>query len=201
MIRLIAMRHGNTFEKGELPIQIGARTDLALTSFGRAQAENMGEYLAQQKIFPNAIFSGSLKRQKESAEIVGKFFGLPLQVVPALTEIDYGDWEGLSADEISKKWPKEYVEWNQKSKWQRSIFQGNFEMHFQNLYSWVSSLAAEFDGKTVLAVTSGGVLRFLRNEKVKTGHFCELHFSLNELKVYSWNQPPLIASKEAPEKL
>lgn len=187
MTRIILMRHGNTFEEGQTPIQVGARTDLPLTAFGRAQAEKMAEYLRVNRIVPKAIFAGGLKRQTESASIIGKSFGLSFQNTPALTEIDYGLWEGLTADAIETGWPREHAEWNIDAKWQTAIFQGTAEEHREHLQKWFEMLCQKYPNDAVLGVTSNGLLRFFRNEKVKTGHFCEFQ----GMEIIRWNQNPI----------
>jgi broad specificity phosphatase PhoE len=45
---------------------------------------------------------------------------------PALNEIDYGLWEGLSTEQITAKWPAEYEEWNDQAVWPTHIFNGSF---------------------------------------------------------------------------
>ncbi|MBX7066547.1 MAG: phosphoglycerate mutase family protein [Parachlamydiales bacterium] len=186
MTRLILMRHGNTFEEGQTPVQVGARTDLPLTAFGRSQAERMAQYLMAKGIVPKAIFAGGLKRQTESASIIGKFFGLNFENTSALTEIDYGLWEGLTAEEIDSKWPKEHAEWSREAKWQSHIFHGSAQGHQRNLKNWIEMIQKAYPNETVLGVTSNGLLRFFRNEKVKTGHFCEFQGT----EIVLWNQNP-----------
>lgn len=191
MIRLILMRHGNTFEEGQTPVQVGARTDLPLTSYGLTQAEQMAEYLEREGISPKAVFAGKLKRQTQSAQIIASYFDLKFIDAPALTEIDYGLWEGLSSSEIVSKWPKEYAEWNDLAKWQSHIFQGTQEAHLKSVETWLNGLRKTYDGNTVVAITSNGLLRFFKNEKVKTGHFCEIQLLQEGLKICGWNQNPL----------
>ena len=195
MIRLILMRHGNTFEAGEIPRQVGARTDLPLTSFGRSQGEVMGRYLLQEGISPKVIYAGKLKRQSESAQIIGTALGLKFKEAPALTEIDYGLWEGLPSEEIEAKWPKEYAEWTALGKWQSHIFQGSYEAHLQNIQNWLSDLRNQYAGETVIGITSNGLLRFFKNEKVKTGHFCDLHLLEKGVVISRWNQNPFEQSR------
>lgn len=182
------MRHGNTFEAGEVPIQVGARTDLPLTAFGRKQAESMAKYLLSEGICPKAIYAGKLKRQTESARIIAESFDLEFLHEPALTEIDYGAWEGLTAEEIATRWPKEHAEWLD-GKWQASIFGGTLEGHLSAIKEWLDRLRKEGD-EPVFAVTSNGLLRFFQNEKVKTGHFCEIHVFEDGYKIQKWNIDP-----------
>lgn len=184
MTRLILMRHGNTFEMNDIPVQIGARTDLPLTAFGQEQARKAALFLKNDPV--QAIFAGGLKRQNETASIIGTHFGLNVQYTPALTEIDYGLWEGLSADVIEQKWPKEYDEWTQEAKWQHHIFQKSSETHLQDLMNWFQSLLVF---ETVLGITSNGLLRFFKKEKVKTGHLCELFLYSDRIECGFWNQP------------
>lgn len=210
-IRLILARHGNTFEAGQIPTQVGARTDLSLTSKGRAQAQDLATYLREEKIVPAAIYAGTLKRQVESAQIVGQILCIEERIrlnEPSLTEIDYGLWEGLTAEVVSARWPEEYVGWSEQSKWPSEIFRGALQTHLKEIDRWLAELRrSHAPGDTVLALTSNGIIRFfhsydpqewdrlqrgrqMESLKVKTGHFCELLLSPNELKVKRWNANP-----------
>ncbi len=186
-MHLILMRHGNTFEEGQTPVQIGARSDLPLTDFGRSQAERVGKYLYDEGICPSAIFAGRLKRQMESAQIVADYFDIAVFEADALNEIDYGEWEGLSAEEIKERFPKEYREWTEDRIWPSSIFGKSYEAHQKALDEFLEFLKGEHQG-VILAVTSNGLLQFFKSEKVKTGNFCELHFLKNQWEIKSWNR-------------
>ncbi len=166
-------------------MQVGARTDLPLTAFGKEQARKIAELI--RKSVPKAIFAGGLKRQIESAEIIAERFGLTVQKCEALTEIDYGLWEGLAAEAIAKKWPREHIEWSQDAKWQDHIFGSRFEEHWQKLEKWLNELRASFENKTVFGVTSSGILHLLHNEKVSTGHFCEMDLCPDRIEIVRWN--------------
>ena len=179
MIRLILARHGNTFEEGQTPVQIG-KIDLPLTERGRQQAA------AIQLPPVNAIYSGSLKRQREFAEIVAR--GFPVQEELALNEIDYGPWEGLTAEEIAKGWPIEVAAWNQSAIWPEGRYRSN-------LNRWLDYLRDTFrPGSLIFAVTSGGILRLIYPQKVSTGHLCELELFPHHFSIKSWNTNPQVAT-------
>lgn len=200
MTRLILIRHGNTFEAGETPLQVGARTDLPLTAAGRMQADAAARYLLREKIAPAAIFAGKLKRQTESASILGLLLGAPLELgAEALNEIDYGPWEGLPSQEIAVKWPAAYEAWTKEGIWAEGIFGGDLKTFQLRLKHWLSEIESRYPGKTIVAVTSNGTLRFLsslQNEvhlpdpKVKTGHFCEAHLKQGAFSILRWNVKP-----------
>lgn len=182
------MRHGNTFESKEIPVQIGARTDLPLTAEGVKQAALMASYLQKEKICPEKIYAGNLLRQTQSAKIIGDRFQLPYFAEAALTEIDYGVWEGLTADEIAFRWPREYEGW-MNGDWPGEIFNERWEDRMAKLDRWFNELKKGRE-RVVLAVTSNGLLRLLRNEKVKTGHFCWIDLSEDSHTIQKWNVDP-----------
>lgn len=189
-MRLILMRHGNTFESGQIPIQIGARTDLPLTEFGKEQARNVLRHLIDQKITPHAIFSGPLKRQAQSAVLIADYFGLEVKPAP-LTEIDYGPWEGLSSEKIWASWPSEYEAWDKEADWPLGIFQTSFLDLKRTLEKWLRWLTANVpEDAVVFAVTSNGLLRSIHKEKVKTGNLCILNLTEEGFQLQSWNVPP-----------
>lgn len=210
-IKLILVRHGNTFESGQQPVQVGSRTDMLLTEQGKKQAHDFANYLLKHNIMPKAIYAGTLKRQVESAKAIGRDLHIEKALhlnEPALTEIDYGLWEGLTAEEIREKWPEQYAQWNGEALWAEGIFGGSFVDHLEAIAHWLDVLCKSYEsGDTIVGVTSNGVIRFfytfvadvwedlmekkeMESLKVKTGHFCEILIYKNTLEVLSWNQKP-----------
>lgn len=211
MIRLILLRHGNTFEAGQIPTQVGSRSDLPLTIQGCEQAEHFSRYLVAEGISPKAIYAGTLKRQIKTAQIISKHLYIEDKVhlnEIALTEIDYGAWEGLTSEEIHTKWPEQYDSWTTEAKWADGVFGGTLEKHLLGIKQFLDHLRKVYtSGDMVVAVTSNGLMRFfysfqktewqhlvherqMEKLKVKTGHFCELHIFNDSIKIKSWNLNP-----------
>ncbi|QQO23339.1 histidine phosphatase family protein [Bradyrhizobium diazoefficiens] len=61
---------------------------------------------------PTAIQSSPQQRCMQSACILAARFGLPVEIVPALNEIDYGEWTGLSFEDLRQdpRWSR----WNRQ---------------------------------------------------------------------------------------
>lgn len=211
MIRLLLLRHGNTFEEGQTPTQVGARSDLPLTLQGCEQAKNFSCYLLSNKIEPKAIFAGKLQRQQKTAQIIQESLRLNTSFLyePALTEIDYGAWEGLSSEEISSRWPEEYANWTHAGAWPEKIFPQPLEKHIADIKSWLEILRKTCAPQdTIVAVTSNGLMRLfysllepqwntlvqnrqIESIKVKTGNFCSLLLLENSIEVDAWNAKPI----------
>jgi len=206
MIRLILVRHGNTFETGQIAVQIGARTDMPLTEKGRKQAGDIARFLQMEQIHPAAIYRGPLKRQIETAQIIGKPFRLEGIAESVLTEIDYGTWEGLEAESIRSKWPSEYSEWAASARWAERIFGGDHPL--PAIERWIDHLKKTHQsGDTIIGVSSYGLIRYfyalwknhwdflvskkqIETLKVKTGHFCELLLLEDGVEIRKWNESP-----------
>ncbi|MBV8455131.1 MAG: histidine phosphatase family protein [Acetobacteraceae bacterium] len=65
-----------------------------LNERGRAQAQALAEELAAHAIA--AVVSSPLERTRETAEAIAKPHGLVVDIEPGLTEIDCGQWTGMS---------------------------------------------------------------------------------------------------------
>jgi broad specificity phosphatase PhoE len=79
-----------------------------LNEQGRMQAEQLATGLASRRF--DAILCSPLERARQTAEPLAKLSGLAIETVPALTDIDFGDWAGelLSTLESIEKWKQ----WN-----------------------------------------------------------------------------------------
>jgi probable phosphoglycerate mutase len=86
MIRLAMMRHGHT--AWNRAHQIQGRTDIPLDDQARS---DLAQYVLPGDWKTAALASSPLARAKETAEIVA---GRQPELVPALTEMDWGIWEG-----------------------------------------------------------------------------------------------------------
>ena len=106
--RIVLVRHGETV--GESSVRYYGSTDVALSDLGREQARQARLALPGDD-FPLFVTS-PLARAWESARIV--FPHAPARLLDELREIDFGDWEGLSADEIRARDPVRYEDWQQK---------------------------------------------------------------------------------------
>ena len=67
---LLLARHGNTFNKGDKVVWVGARTDLPLTAKGREQAQALGQALVPFAPQIKRVISGPLLRTREHAAIL-----------------------------------------------------------------------------------------------------------------------------------
>lgn len=109
MVTLYIVRHGETVWNTEKRMQ--GRHDSSLTERGVEQAELLAERL--KNINFSVIYSSPLGRTVKTSQIIGLQRNLPIIKEDRLIEMDLGDWEGLTQEQILKKNEEQlYNFWN-----------------------------------------------------------------------------------------
>ena len=103
--RLYLIRHGETPRQGFC----NGHLDVALTSAGVSEIEAVAARLTGESI--TALYTSDLGRARHSAEILGRLLHLTPSVSPPLREKSFGEWEGLSQDELLRRFPDEWSDW------------------------------------------------------------------------------------------
>ncbi len=104
---IVLVRHGQTAANANGLFQ--GRTDLELSRLGIAQADALASHFATtiDRGVSLRILSSPLKRALATALPIASALGIELAVEPALTELDYGDWDGRPLSEVtSEQWSK-----------------------------------------------------------------------------------------------
>ena len=107
--RLFLVRHGATQLTAENRVSGAVGVDLS--EEGRWQAAKLGERLRHDPV--SAIYSSPLSRTIETAQIIGKTFGLAPIARDGLAEISHGRWEGLTRAEVEQQFGDEYAAWEE----------------------------------------------------------------------------------------
>jgi broad specificity phosphatase PhoE len=98
--RLLLLRHGET-EWSKSGQHTGS-TDLELTDNGRAQAKLAGQVLDELNLVDPVVVSSPRQRAVVTAELAGLTVD---EVSPLLAEWDYGEYEGLTTEQIRETDP------------------------------------------------------------------------------------------------
>lgn len=207
MTKLIIVRHGNTFDKGEVCLRVGCRTDLPLSSSGREQAVLLGKYLKLKNIVPDKVFASELKRTYQTAEIAFREAGIVADIEKSkiFNEIDYGPDEAKTEDEVIARIGKDALE-----KWDKDaivpegwIF--NPKKAIQNWHDFAKMIEDKYADKIIMVFTSNGIARFAPyltgdfenfsknyNIKISTSALCifEKNHDNEFWKVIDWNIKP-----------
>lgn len=108
MTRIILVRHGQTAWNREERFR--GREDLPLDETGHRQAIAAGQRIAANWS-PTAIYCSPLQRAVQTARPIGDACGLSVLPWPDLTDIDYGQWQGLTPAEAAARTPTLHRAW------------------------------------------------------------------------------------------
>ncbi|MGT2934024.1 histidine phosphatase family protein [Streptococcus catagoni] len=99
------MRHGETdFNKKRY---FYGSSDVSINSKGKEQAKNLAKLMAHQEL--DALYTSQLKRSQQTAHLA--FPGQLTYKLSDFNERDFGQWEGLDANAIDAKFPREWQDW------------------------------------------------------------------------------------------
>jgi broad specificity phosphatase PhoE len=107
MTKVYLVRHGQTEWNKKLIFR--GRIDIPLNEDGHREAEAIAEALKDKNI--DAIYTSPLMRSIETAQPTAEFFHLDIVPVEGFIDISYGDWEGLTFDEVKEKYKDHYAQW------------------------------------------------------------------------------------------
>ncbi|PKQ29921.1 MAG: hypothetical protein CVT60_02935 [Actinobacteria bacterium HGW-Actinobacteria-10] len=96
--RLLIVRHAETVANHEG--RYLGRGEAEFTARGQEQLRLIAEHI--REFDPEVLLSSPLQRTRISAEQAGRLLGLDPVLEPRLTELDFGDAEGLTFDEARK---------------------------------------------------------------------------------------------------
>ncbi|MBN6206477.1 histidine phosphatase family protein [Ralstonia pickettii] len=103
MTKICFVRHGETDWNTAGILQ--GQQNTGLNHKGQEQAEATGAYLAANEEVFDILITSSLKRAKETAEIINQHLQLPMLETDAFRERAFGEAEGLSREERQQKYP------------------------------------------------------------------------------------------------
>jgi broad specificity phosphatase PhoE len=156
---IFVLRHGQT--EWNCAGRHQGRKDSPLTDLGRAQARDQAVILAREVAGRDDIdaFCSPQGRARDTARLAVAPLGHVPGLDARLCEISFGQWEGLTFDEISQGWPERVVDAN------HDVFGWHFASPGGESFDAVYSRAKDFlDSLTAptIIVTHGITSRFLR---------------------------------------
>lgn len=105
-LSVFVARHGQS-ESNVNGVYDGTRNS-PLTDEGREQVRKASLFFLKKKI--GGIFSSPLGRARESAEIISETIGMPVTIIPAFREMDFGIFQGQSRKSMEELFPDFFLQ-------------------------------------------------------------------------------------------
>jgi broad specificity phosphatase PhoE len=182
--RLLLLRHAEVEEKYHRVF--GGRIDMNLSARGHEQAHALARYLARECF--DAIYSSPQQRAQQTLRPILESFQGAHTCLPDLREIDFGDWTGLTWEELETRHQISAFRWLEMME-KAAIPNGECSTTFRNrIEPCLRQILEKHPGGKIGIVAHGGVIRMLLAllldlPLAKTAHFEIEYASLTEIHV------------------
>jgi alpha-ribazole phosphatase len=155
--RLLLTRHGETLANAAR--RYAGHSESDLTTLGRRQAKALGRRLRHDQI--DGVYASDLQRALETARIILEQRALEVFIEPRLREMSFGEWEGLTFDEIRSGWPDHHHLMHTIGDGFHAPGGEPFTETKRRVVEAVEEIVARHNGETVLVVAHGGTLQII----------------------------------------
>ena len=164
-MRMLLLRHAETDWNRERRFQGGR--DVPLSATGCEQAESAARLLAATPL--DAVWSSPLARARDTAAIIAAPHDLAVQEAAAFREMGFGEWEGLTRDEVRERFADAHRAWVETP--QEAIWPGAETLAAvrTRALAGLAALRAAHQGQTICLVTHGITGRLLILEALGLG--------------------------------
>ena len=156
-LRLLAIRHGATAYTQER--RYAGSTDVPLSPQGRRQCAALAQALGARHVA--AVYASPLARARESAAPIAVAQGLEVTIESDFREMSFGDWEGLTRDEVERRFADDYKIWRTEP--ERFVRPGGETLSAvsDRVMRGIGELQATHPGETVILVSHAVVTRLI----------------------------------------
>lgn len=179
MTKLILVRHALTTDNQEN--RLSGHIDSCVSEKGKLQIEKLTQYL--KEIHLDKIYTTTSSRTKDTVKQIAEIKGINLIEKDTLKEINFGDFEGITFDEIKISNPVEF---------EKMIKEG-YDYKYPNGESLVETyhrVAKEVDkiiednkGQTILICSHGGTIRNIITHLISKTYDYHWNFRIDNASV------------------
>ena len=192
MTEIILARHGET--EWNVTEVFRGRSDIELNENGMKQAELLSKHLSDLTI--DAVYSSPLKRALKTAEMIAGYHGLDVEIAPGLIDFDYGEWQGLSHQEVKDKYKEIYTEWIKNPHQARMPAGESLTDVRERAVSVVDDVVARYTGSVVLVshrVVSKVLICALLG--LDNSHFWNIRLDTCGISIFAYENGQFILTK------
>ena len=158
MADIILVRHGETDWNREGRFR--GRANVRLNQEGLWEADTTAQRIAGSWS-PVAIYSSPIERAHQTAQIIAARIIPVLRIVADLADVDYGEWQGLTAAEATKRNPEEMSVFRGMASRARVPGGDAFTDVQRRAVAAILTLATSHERETIVAVSHTEVNRLI----------------------------------------
>ena len=178
------VRHGETILTPERKFSGIGELNPPLTDVGREQAKKVAAEIA--KLNPEILIVSPLQRTKETAEEISKATGLQPIFDEVWYECSFGEWDGLSIQEVKEKWSEEYLGWISSSSFTPPGGE-SYDDLAARIEPAFDALGEKYPGKKVVVVTHNGVIKQMASIVLEGNPNSLFHIDISPCSISSFS--------------
>ena len=156
-IRLFLIRHAEV--EARYQRVFGGRIDMELSPHGHEQAAVLAGWLQRRRL--DAIYASPMKRVHQTlVPLAGNGTPRPV-IVDGLREVDFGDWTGLSWEDVRQKFQISAFEWLNQLEGARIPNAESAATFRSRVEPCLRQILDKHSGGSVAIVCHGGVVRMI----------------------------------------
>ena len=152
---VLLWRHGRTRYNADGRLQ--GQVDIPLDEVGRWQVDAAARDLARRH-GPTRVVTSDLGRAVATAEALGDLLDVRVELDPRLRERAFGEWEGLTGEEIRERWPREHAVWRAGQDPERTGAETRREVADRMHEAVTEHAAGTPDGGALVVVSHGAAI-------------------------------------------
>lgn len=153
--RLLLLRHGEV--EARYQRVFGGRIDMELSGRGHEQAKALASYVSRLPV--DAVFVSPMKRAQHTVAPLAAALRQTPTTLPGLREVDFGDWTGLTWEQVQERFQISAWDWLHKLD-QAAIPNAEDTRQFrERVEPCLREILQKHPGQSVAVVCHGGVIR------------------------------------------
>lgn len=183
MIRLILIRHAltNDNKKGRLSGHINS----CISEEGKLQINKITKYLSHENI--DRIYTTPSSRTKDTIEKISRLKLIEIEEKENLREISFGDFEGITFEEIKVKYPKEFEKMIEEGNNYRYPSGESLIDSYKRVAKEIDNIILENDShsdiKTILICSHAGTIRNIITHLISGSYKYHWNFKIDNSSI------------------
>lgn len=180
-MQILLIRHGES--EGDILRVHEGRADFELTRKGKMQAEAMAKWL-NEYFEIGKIYSSTLKRAKQTAELLSKETKVEIDFRDGLMEFNNGLLAGLSREEANKKYPR-----IPDLPVHKSVYDMESMLEFRHRADYILSVILSENNmdSTIAIVSHGRMINQLYHSFLSLPIVSNIHVATGDTGIHLWN--------------
>jgi len=179
MTKLILVRHALTVDNQNN--RLSGHIDSVVSEIGKKQIDKLITYL--EKIDIDKIYTTTSSRTKDTVKQISKLKKIDIIEKETLKEISFGDFEGITFDEIRSNHPKQFQDMIDKGYEYKYPNGESLIDSYNRVANEISKIIFDNKDKTILICSHGGTIRNIITYLISNSYEYHWNFKIDNASI------------------